>query len=237
LALAFGLSFVTGWVNSIFFVRYKAFATMVSGNYLMMSFSLALWVLTRGHANIADPDSDWMTMLPPPTMYGLFLALSLMGAAFHRVMVIKREWTATTFAPLVASGLLAHELLSYLVFGRELHTTWHIAPFALICGIMNKVGLSGGLSTLPYCTTTNYMTLGDTLGKMLVGEANAAELKIAVKTLVLLAGTTTGAVSGIILDTLTPWNWDFELTLMAPVLAGLYLVHDRYFQEAPELPR
>lgn len=236
-AIVLGCSFVTGWLNAVFFVRYKAFATMMSGNYLMMAFSTALLLVTHDKPNKADPDSDWMSLLPSPKMYGAFLVLSLAGCVLHRIMVNRRGWTPSTFGPFIALGLFLHELISYLLHGRELHFTSNMAPFALICGVMNSVLMFDGVGTLPYCTTTNYTQMGDTLGRILTGGADDVAVQGALRTVMMLMAVQLGGICGICLDTVTPYTWDFELTLMGPILMGLYYAHDQHFKLDPALIR
>ncbi|CAE8581063.1 unnamed protein product [Polarella glacialis] len=88
--LTIGAAFLTGWINAVFFVRYKAFATMQAGNLPMLTFTTALRIQAEDEVSEVDPDSKWLFYLPPPSLFLALISITPLGACIHRMLVNQR---------------------------------------------------------------------------------------------------------------------------------------------------
>lgn len=231
-----GSAFVTGWVNAVFFIRYSAFASMMSGNVLMLGISISLQLLSwLGHEQV-DPDSHWLSKVPPPSLYILTIAGSVAGAMLYRLLVKHRQWTPGTFGPLIVLVAMLHEGVEHFLYGKELHIKTHVTFFAPLCGIMNSIALDGLIvKQNPYCTTANIMLLGHTAADVVTGEASYRDKKACINSLCMFLAVQLGILCGLALDLTTGEYWDFELTVIAPCCAMLYYLHD-HVQPSTLLP-
>jgi len=183
-----------------------------------------------------DPDSHWLSKVPAPSLYFLAIGGSVIGATLYRWLVKKRQWTASTFGPLIVVVAVLHEFAEHLLYGKELHIKTHVVFFSPLCGIMNSVALDGlVVKQNPYCTTANLMLLGHTAADLLAGEASHQDKKTCLNAICMFLAVQAGIFCGLALDLMTGEHWDFELTAIAPCLAMLYYFHD-HVQPAKSLP-
>mmetsp|Transcript_115609 Transcript_115609/g.338172 ORF Transcript_115609/g.338172 Transcript_115609/m.338172 type:complete len:254 (-) Transcript_115609:49-810(-) len=228
-----GHAFITGYINAVFFVRYKGFATTMTGNMMMCAFSLGHVILARCGKTSADPDSSWIQTFPPPYMYAAIIAMFLVGGLIYRLLASKRQWTVSTFGPLVVLWFVAHELIDFIIYGKEVHNTWNMMFLAPVCGIIDSLALKGRIGNLPHCTTANLLHLVHTLVDDMTDGGNPQARKTCLIEACMFTSVILGATVGFIIDAVTPVSWDFELSVISPLLAMLYYMQD---QVKPLLP-
>mmetsp|Transcript_8179 Transcript_8179/g.17330 ORF Transcript_8179/g.17330 Transcript_8179/m.17330 type:complete len:266 (+) Transcript_8179:69-866(+) len=226
LSVSAGLALITGYLDAVFFIRYKAYASLMTGNMLMLGFSLANLILRRCGNKTPDPDSAWIQTFPPPYLYAVIISMFLFGSFMHRILVNKRQWTVSTFGPLVVLWFVAHELIHFFIYGKEIHSTWNMLFLAPICGIIDSVAMSSCIDNLPHCSTTNLAHIGHTLANAMTDKVTRHDVEKCVTEVCMLVALILGACGGFILDGATPLSWDFELSVLSIFLAMLYYVHD-----------
>jgi len=206
---------------------------MMTGNMLLMSFSSVVLMMKACGMHINETDSPWVKDMPHPHLYLSVIIMSLVGAAVYRILTKKREWTAGTFAPLIVGSLVMHELYMSYWYGKEIHDPWQIVLFALVCGIMDSVVLKGGIGSLPWCGTGNLLETGHILVDGALGAASSDDWWKCLKSACMFLSVQAGAMSGLMLETLTPDWWDFEFSMITPLIAVLYYWHDCLYRERP----
>jgi len=226
-------SFVNGWIDAICLRRYKCFVTMMVGNTLTMGDSIA---------NSLYPDEDDDALLTAawfqtPAFYVSLIASFMAGVFVHGYITKYRGWSGRHFAPLVVLWICAHDVWE----GYNQNCTgqpdrWNALRLAPVFGIQNAISIKGGLAALPWCTTSNVVTIAYTLTELTHRKINADERRKFNISLCLLGGMMIGAISGATFD-LWRLSYDegcgpgaFGIMVMAPFLGALFWMHDLVFK-------
>jgi len=232
LALGFGFAFANGWIDAVCLVEHGAFATMMVGNMLLFATEIFGKGIKQSHfhsPNLTLP--DWL--------FYLFLVLCFMfGVTVYRIMSMKRGWTARTFIPLFAVGIVVSDLCTSLVPVANISSRDYLLWLAPFFGIQDSFTLKHGLSTLPWSTTGHVINFAYVAGGVLADrQCSAADREAFTFSLTMMLGMILGALAAAGLErfVLQRGQAKYGLALITPFTLVLWWLHDGIFN--PNLAR
>mmetsp|Transcript_1137 Transcript_1137/g.2502 ORF Transcript_1137/g.2502 Transcript_1137/m.2502 type:complete len:333 (-) Transcript_1137:136-1134(-) len=181
-AICFTLAFLTGYVDIVCYLRWHAFATMMTGNVLLFS------------RNLAGDDTAGLLHL------SIILAY-VAGIAVYKVIIRKvSHRTALTFAPFLALCILLVELLDWWA-DVERHPRYLIVLMAPIFAVQTTLCLEAGLGTVTASVTAHTHNLMRCVFQFLICELRPSDKKKLSLSLAVILGVAGGAVIGAIVST------------------------------------
>jgi len=226
--LATGFAFISGWADSTCLIRYNAFATMMTGNFFQLGYTLIYPKI--------DYDDDPSTQLPKhripdPAFYSAVITAYFSGLLLFRLSEGRfPHRTGCVFGPAFAVIITAFEIFTASTInengtvGEE--ARWIVCFLAPVFAVQNMLSLRGGLNTPTAYLTGHLQNLGSFVFDALVGNVTLAQGKKHMEAVLIIAFVVIGAVAGAL------WNY-FLGTVLALVMAVLFLVHDCVFRPPP----
>jgi len=168
-ALHCGFSFTVGWLNCIMLLRYRVFATMMVGNTILMGVA---FVCNGGFSQALEVDEAWWMghqaqKLCPAQFedaghYALMIFLFLGGSFLQGFLFRKFGWSSKPFAPIVATSMIAVEMLGYfeVIKDRKIDV-YLLSP---IFGMFVSISAHCGVGSVPWAATGHMVSMGFKLG-------------------------------------------------------------------------
>lgn len=183
-ALHTSYSFVLGWVNFIMYMRYHGFATMMVGNALLLGISLGCHL---------DPHTCPM-QLPNAELYAFEIMLFMLGSFLYTCAEKITGFSSRPFAVMVPMTLALRETLEayHWIVEDDIRDLWVMSP---LFGMVGVVALKGGLGTIPWGTTGDFIKIGYHLASYSL-DCSAADLKQGAQSAVLIIAFIAGCVLG-----------------------------------------
>jgi len=251
--LAVGFSFVSGWIDAVSLIRFRAFGTMMVGNVLYWGIHLVYGQIAHpdvvGHALVVHSETVRSSIVSTQ-FYGIVVLCYLAGIMLHTALNKYTRLTARTYAPIIVACTVLFEVMVKAHVGHMPHEAYYLCFLAPVFGFMNSLIFVGRVGRLPWATTADMQTLGSTLVLMLasvgrqwhlgvrgvrgtlasmVRAAPSEEMRKFAISFGMLAFMIFGVVAGVLLDAYSPDNFDFEFTVVSPLLALLLLLNEPSF--------
>lgn len=216
--LVIGFGFVSGWADAICMRRYRAFATMMTGNFFQLGFCTIYpvyqWTGHGHHATQVHVDV---------LFFSAVICMYLLGTVLYRMgEIMFPHRTGSVFGPLMAAFLITFEVFEIFHERR-----WIVCLLAPIFAVQNGLTMRGGLN-VPTAFLTGHLTnVGYGIVDAVVGAEGRAECKTHGLHCMILASVAAGACGGAL------WEYSFgshfALVPVAPVMAVLFVIQDSVF--------
>jgi len=167
--LASGFAYIAGWADAICIMRWKAFATMMTGNFLLMGYNIGahgFWATQMG-----EWIPDWVFHLGVVLMYLLGII------AYRGAESCLPVWTATVFAPVAALAIFTVEVCRVSLEEELFPQRWDCALLAPVFAVMSAVSMRGGLGIPTTILTGHLQSLGYSAVSMCSGRRGRDERK------------------------------------------------------------
>mmetsp|Transcript_15366 Transcript_15366/g.28982 ORF Transcript_15366/g.28982 Transcript_15366/m.28982 type:complete len:286 (+) Transcript_15366:44-901(+) len=201
-------SFVSGYADCICLVRYRAFATMLTGNAVMLARA------------IVNPDRD---VVHHSGLYYVFIGLSFTsGALFHRLgeHAFPNRGGSIVAIPLAAGWLIAEIIYSTNDLPGEdvFYRDWSVVGVAQMFGVVASACFTGRMGTHTTMVTGHMLSMASYTSNLMVNRSlTTLECRKAFLSLMIIAGTLAGALFGAFLLLMVKDN-----VLLFPVPVMLY---------------
>mmetsp|Transcript_39046 Transcript_39046/g.103184 ORF Transcript_39046/g.103184 Transcript_39046/m.103184 type:complete len:587 (-) Transcript_39046:40-1800(-) len=168
--LAVGFSFVSGWIDAVSLIRFRAFGTMMVGNVLYWGIHLVYGQIAHpdvvGHALVVHSETVRSSIVSTQ-FYGIVVLCYLAGIMLHTALNKYTRLTARTYAPIIVACTVLFEVMVKAHVGHMPHEAYYLCFLAPVFGFMNSLIFVGRVGRLPWATTADMQTLGSTLVLML----------------------------------------------------------------------
>jgi uncharacterized membrane protein YoaK (UPF0700 family) len=198
-ALHCSFSFSIGWLNCIMLLRYRVFATMMVGNTILMGVA---FVCNGGFGTAKEDDYWWLgkqaRVLCPAQFenashYLIMIVLFMFGAFLQGVLSKKFQWSSRAFAPIIATGIIAVEMIEY--FGAVQDSRWDMYLLSPMFGMFVSISAHCGVGSVPWSATGHMTSMAYKLA-LYVTEWKSPDLHTAVVNLCLWTSFVLGVCAG-----------------------------------------
>lgn len=141
--LCSSMAWIAGWVDVVCMSRYKAFATMMTGNVLNWGKVIAKIATGKSHR--------WGDLV----YYSALIIAYILGLVAHTKLERRLSvWKATAFAPVIALTILLVEVLDQ--YSDIYPDRWNAVLLAPMFAVAGNISLKGGLQTVT-CMATGHV--------------------------------------------------------------------------------
>mmetsp|Transcript_22867 Transcript_22867/g.48602 ORF Transcript_22867/g.48602 Transcript_22867/m.48602 type:complete len:354 (-) Transcript_22867:178-1239(-) len=213
--LAVGFAFVCGWVDAVCLIRYKAFATMMTGNMIQMGYCV---IYPKDHPN---------RIMPDPIFYLTVILSYFFGIVIYRLAEVQLPRSGRVFGPLAAIVVMALELS--MAFGDgsivpQEEPRWIVCPFAAIFAVQNMMTMRDGLKCTTAFITGHLQNIGAFGVEVCRGNTNWEDVKNHAVPFSIMVSLVLGSFGAALWDKVL--GTEFALVPIAPMMMVLFILHD-----------
>ena len=209
--LIFGFSFAAGWADVISFVRYKAFAALMTGNAINLGVA----------ASTKDPAAGADAAFYMSVIFSYIAGCVLFSEIKRRIPTRPSRFAAPVCFTLILASDVMYEEIGL--------SRWQLCLLAPAFGIQNSFTFGGAMATSTTLLTGNMAKLGITISKSL--HCEFPPLKDFVYPLCVVLATIVAAIAGgftLIYGTNMDVSWLFMPSGVIQVIC--MLLHDFWLQ-------